>query len=146
MRRMYWDAQLVHGDLSAYNMLYADRTVWIVDVSQAVLNTHPEAATFLLRDCRNVAGFFADAGVPDVMSPLELFVFVTADPGAVALQVHTEDATADDVASDVGGGGGGEPSEEGGFPQRDLLDYSRLDEFVAKVARGRAQPRRAGGS
>jgi len=133
MRRMYWDAQLVHGDLSAYNMLYADRTVWIVDVSQAVLNTHPEAATFLLRDCRNVAGFFTDVGVPDVMSPLELFVFVTADPGAMALQVLTEDATADDGASDAGNRG--ELSEEGGFPQHDLLDYSRIDEFVAKVVR-----------
>ena len=147
---MYWDAQLVHGDLSAYNILYWHGTAWIIDVSQAVLTTHPNAATFLLRDCRNLVRFFADAGVSDVLSPLELFVAATAEPGPLSLvvEVAVDDAsdvdvdealTGRDTGSNTASSATGDDrasqsaASEEPFPQRDLLDYARLPEFIARV-------------
>ena len=52
---MYRKCQLVHGDLSEYNMLWLDDTVYFIDVSQSVDRLHPHAHEFLLRDCRNVS-------------------------------------------------------------------------------------------
>ena len=51
-------AHLVHGDLSPYNIVVWDKKPYIIDVSQAVLVSHPEAAGLLEADFRNVAGFF----------------------------------------------------------------------------------------
>ena len=111
MRQIYWNAQLVHADLSAYNILYADGVAWIVDVSQAVLVTHPEATAFLLRDCRNVLRAF-DA-VSDAMTDLELFVFVTAHPGAVALTITDAHDDDDDESDDDDGSGSDDGSGQG---------------------------------
>ena len=36
MRQMYRTCRLVHADLSEYNMLYYDKRVYIIDVSQSV--------------------------------------------------------------------------------------------------------------
>jgi RIO kinase 1 len=51
-------AHLVHGDLSPYNLLVWDKKPYIIDVSQAVLVSHPDAARLLENDFRNVAAFF----------------------------------------------------------------------------------------
>lgn len=55
---------LVHGDLSAYNlMLWRDR-VWAIDFPQAVdLVLNPNARTLLERDVTNVSTFFRKHGV-----------------------------------------------------------------------------------
>ena len=66
MRRLY-DAGLVHGDLSEYNIVVHDGQLTVIDVGQAVTVHHPNAEDFLERDCHNVASFFADLGV-DVTS------------------------------------------------------------------------------
>jgi RIO kinase 1 len=60
-------AHLVHGDLSPYNLLVWDKKPYIIDVSQAVLVSHPDAARLLENDFRNVAAFFAlkDVDVED---------------------------------------------------------------------------------
>ena len=62
MRRLY-DAGLVHGDLSEYNVVVHDDQLVFIDVGQAVTIHHPNAEDFLDRDCWNVASFFADLGV-----------------------------------------------------------------------------------
>jgi RIO kinase 1 len=62
MRRLY-DAGLVHGDLSEYNIVVHEDQLVFIDVGQAVTIHHPNAEDFLERDCRNVASFFADLGV-----------------------------------------------------------------------------------
>ena len=54
MKRMYGEANLVHADLSEYNLLWWEERLWVIDVSQAVEKQHPLAMVFLLRDCRNV--------------------------------------------------------------------------------------------
>ena len=78
MRRLYHDCHLVHADLSEYNILYHEGSLYIIDVSQAVEHDHPQALEFLRKDCLNVTEFFRKSGVC-VMTAKELFEFVT-DP------------------------------------------------------------------
>jgi RIO kinase 1 len=75
-RRLY-DAGLVHGDLSEYNIVVHDSELWVIDLGQAVTIHHPNSHEFLERDCRNVANFFARQGV-DVTGE-ELLAHVTSE-------------------------------------------------------------------
>eukprot|EP01071_Lankesteria_metandrocarpae_P001300 Lankesteria_metandrocarpae@DN1456_c0_g1_i2.p1 len=59
MRCMFQRCNLVHGDLSEYNLLYHDGHVCVIDVSQAVMFDHENAFDFLKRDCTNVTAFFS---------------------------------------------------------------------------------------
>lgn len=61
MRRLY-DAGLVHGDLSEYNMVIQDDQLFFLDMGQAVTVHHPNADEFLRRDCENVTAFFRRQG------------------------------------------------------------------------------------
>ena len=58
MRRSYQDAELVHGDLSEYNVLMDGDDPVIIDVGQSVLTRHPLAEDMLVRDVTNMARFF----------------------------------------------------------------------------------------
>jgi RIO kinase 1 len=58
MKTLVSQAHLVHGDLSPYNIVVWDRKPFIIDVSQAVLVSHPDAARLLENDFGNVASFF----------------------------------------------------------------------------------------
>ncbi len=54
----------IHGDLSAYNVLYHDGAVRMIDFPQAVdARFNPNAPELLERDLDNVCGFFARYGV-----------------------------------------------------------------------------------
>ena len=64
MRAMYFDARLVHGDLSEFNLLWFEKQLYVIDVGQAVDVTHPKAIEFLKRDCKNVRNWFAKEGLP----------------------------------------------------------------------------------
>ena len=58
VERLYRKAELVHGDLSEYNiMVWKERPV-IFDAAQAVLIEHPMADTFLRRDLDNLHRYF----------------------------------------------------------------------------------------
>jgi RIO kinase 1 len=63
---------LIHGDLSSYNILYWKGAVTIIDVPQAVdPRFNPDAYTLLQRDLQNVCAYFARYGVksdPDRMT------------------------------------------------------------------------------
>ena len=76
--RLYRVCKLVHGDLSEYNLLYCERTVYVIDVSQSVDLDHPKALDFLREDCKHVNDFFKRAGVA-TLTVRELFDLVT-DP------------------------------------------------------------------
>eukprot|EP00808_Paulinella_micropora_P003371 g80114.t1 len=78
MRTMYQVCKLVHADLSEYNILYMNKSLYIIDVSQAVEHEHPQAQTFLKKDCENVNLFFHRNGV-NTLTLEELYDFVT-DP------------------------------------------------------------------
>ena len=43
-------ADLVHGDFSPYNILWHDDQPWVIDVGQGVVESHPKAQEFLVRD------------------------------------------------------------------------------------------------
>jgi RIO kinase 1 len=57
-------AGLAHGDLSAFNVLAQGDRVVVIDLPQVVdLAANPQAMEFLMRDCRNVCGWFASRGL-----------------------------------------------------------------------------------
>jgi RIO kinase 1 len=53
----------VHGDLSAYNLLWWDEQVWFIDFPQAVdLAANPQGLNYLHRDVANIADWFTRRG------------------------------------------------------------------------------------
>jgi RIO kinase 1 len=76
MRRLY-DAGLVHGDLSEYNLIIHDGELVVIDLGQAVTVHHRNADDFLRRDCRNVANFFSRQGLET--SPDDLYEYVVGE-------------------------------------------------------------------
>ena len=77
MKKMYRVCRLVHGDLSEYNLLYHEKRVFIIDVSQSVEHDHPRSLEFLRIDIKNVTDFFRRKGV-DTLSERTIFGFITA--------------------------------------------------------------------
>ena len=57
IRQMY-KKQVVHGDLSAFNILMFRQKPYIIDVGQAVLLDHPASGEFLKRDIHNIVQHF----------------------------------------------------------------------------------------
>jgi RIO kinase 1 len=63
MKTLVSRAHLVHGDLSPYNIVVWDEKPYVIDVSQAVLVSHPDAARLLENDFRIVSSFFESKGL-----------------------------------------------------------------------------------
>jgi RIO kinase 1 len=63
LERLYKKADLVHGDLSEYNIMMWKGKPVIFDVAQAVPTSHPMAEFFLRRDLTNVSRFFSRLGI-----------------------------------------------------------------------------------
>ncbi len=62
MRKLFIN-NLVHGDLSPYNILVGyeedgKEKMYFIDLGQGVLLEHPRAKEFLLKDCDNIARYF----------------------------------------------------------------------------------------
>ncbi|CAK7243375.1 MAG: Serine/threonine-protein kinase rio1 [Sporothrix thermara] len=94
VRRLYQVCRLVHADLSEYNILYHDRVLYIIDVSQSVGHDHPQTYDFLRMDLHNIGAFFRRKGV-DTLRDRTVFEFVTAAAGAQ----HADDPAADAAAA-----------------------------------------------
>ena len=75
VRKIYHICQLVHGDLSEYNLLYHKGKAFVIDVSQSVEHDHPNALEFLRKDINNLNEFFKKKGV-NVLTVKEMFDFV----------------------------------------------------------------------
>ncbi|XDG00546.1 hypothetical protein ABKA04_000161 [Annulohypoxylon sp. FPYF3050] len=82
MRRLYQVCRLVHADLSEYNILYNDKQLYIIDVSQSVEHDHPRSLEFLRMDIKNTGDFFRRQGV-DTLSDRVIFDFITNSQGPV---------------------------------------------------------------
>ncbi len=55
---------IVHGDLSAYNLLWWDRRLWFIDFPQAVdLAANPQGIGYLHHDVTNICQWFASRGL-----------------------------------------------------------------------------------
>jgi RIO kinase 1 len=76
MRRLYQKAELIHGDLSEYNIMMWKGKLVVFDVSQSVPTSHPLANELLNRDILNVNRFFSRQGV-NVMLNEEVYKQVT---------------------------------------------------------------------
>lgn len=76
MWRMFNDCKLVHADLSEFNLLYHEKQIVVIDVSQSVEHDHPHALEFLRKDCTNISEFFRKKEV-STMTVRELFEFIT---------------------------------------------------------------------
>jgi RIO kinase 1 len=70
LERLLWNVEtflrlnIVHGDLSPYNVLYFRGRVTVIDFPQASdARVNPNAPELLLRDLENVCGFFARRGI-----------------------------------------------------------------------------------
>lgn len=74
---------LTHGDLSAYNVLVQGGLPVLIDLPQVVdLTINPAGPDFLVRDVRNIAGWFAARGLPpDVCDPDEVSTMLLAEAG-----------------------------------------------------------------
>jgi len=77
VRKMYLRAGLVHSDLSEYNVMIWRGRHYIIDVSQSVKKTHPNAMDFLKRDLRNIHRYFRDELGLEVPSVEVMFKCVT---------------------------------------------------------------------
>jgi RIO kinase 1 len=70
---------LAHGDLSAYNLLVHRGKLVMIDLPQVVdVIAHPNGRSFLTRDARNAAAWFAARGL------------AAADPDKLARLLHEE--------------------------------------------------------
>lgn len=63
IRLLYQNSSLIHGDLSAFNILNFNETPYLIDFSQATLTKTPNSLELLERDVKNVISFFKRLGV-----------------------------------------------------------------------------------
>ncbi|RXA16151.1 serine protein kinase RIO [Methanosarcina sp. MSH10X1] len=79
MRLLYKEANLVHADLSEYNILIDPNnlTPIFIDMGQSVTLEHPNAREFLYRDVKNILRFFSRYGIKD--KPEELLTKIQAE-------------------------------------------------------------------
>ncbi len=72
LRKLYQKAELVHADLSEYNIMMWEEKPVLFDVSQSVTLEHPMADKFLRRDLENLYNYFKKLSV-DVLSVEEMY-------------------------------------------------------------------------
>jgi RIO kinase 1 len=72
MRNMY-ECEIVHGDLSEYNILNDGEPV-IIDISMGVLLDHPLADEMLERDIHNILAYFHTFGIEEKEDELLKFI------------------------------------------------------------------------
>ena len=92
MFRLYHGAQLIHGDLSEYNILVVpahlvenkdssiedeqiEHQAVLIDFGQAVVKQHPESLNLLRRDLEMVRSFFIRQGI-QVMDEHQALAFI----------------------------------------------------------------------
>lgn len=63
IRRLYQKGELVHGDLSEYNIMMVKSDPVLFDFAQAVPPAHPMARMFLERDLNHLNEYFSRLGV-----------------------------------------------------------------------------------
>ena len=81
LERLYRKAELVHGDLSEYNIMIWKGLPVLFDMSQAVPLSHPMADYLLNRDIANINRYFSRLGV-ETFSSEELYRRITGHGSA----------------------------------------------------------------
>jgi RIO kinase 1 len=78
LKRLYQKGNLVHADLSEYNIMIWNEKPVIFDVAQSVLTGHPMAKRFLRRDLENIHKFFKRRE-SDIYSVDEIYKRITGE-------------------------------------------------------------------
>ncbi|KRH93909.1 atypical/RIO/RIO1 protein kinase [Pseudoloma neurophilia] len=76
IERMYNVANLVHCDLSEYNLLFFEGLIYVIDVGQSVDKTHNYSDIFLINDIQNINKFFEKFNV-NVLDFEQIYKFIT---------------------------------------------------------------------
>lgn len=63
LARLLYLKELVHADLSEYNILVKGGKLVFIDIGQGVLTTHPHAEEFFNRDVKNMVEYFTRQGL-----------------------------------------------------------------------------------
>jgi RIO kinase 1 len=63
VKKLYNDAEIVHGDLSAFNILIHHDEPVIIDLSQSLVVDHPLSNELLNRDINNLIKDFKKIGI-----------------------------------------------------------------------------------
>jgi RIO kinase 1 len=63
MKLLHLKANLVHADLSEYNIMYYNEEPVFIDMGQSLVRDHPNSEEFLERDVKNIVRFFRKLGV-----------------------------------------------------------------------------------
>lgn len=63
IKKLYHEANLVHGDLSEYNVLNNNEEPVLIDLSHAVDLRYPNVRGLLARDIRNICAYFNKIGL-----------------------------------------------------------------------------------
>lgn len=61
--KIFFTKELIHADLSEYNILVHKKKLFVIDMGQSVISTHPKAKEFFERDIKNIAIYFSKNGV-----------------------------------------------------------------------------------
>jgi RIO kinase 1 len=78
IRDLYKKANLVHGDLSEFNILYWKGKLTVIDMSQSVMSEHPKARFYLARDIKNINAYFEKRGAK-IRPPMEIYEEIVRD-------------------------------------------------------------------
>jgi len=149
-RALWQRARLVHGDLSAFNLLWRSNapataaslqenssgkgtssssssgTVYVIDLGQAIDVHHPRALELLRRDLANVRTFFARRKVPvHALATLEAFVvqpYALPDGGPNLNKSNTNSSSnTSNLRSSSTGESCPSPSHRGGCGDEDIV-------------------------
>ncbi len=61
--QVFFEKELIHADLSEYNILVRGEKLVFIDMGQSVLSSHPNAKEFFERDVTNMANYFSKHGL-----------------------------------------------------------------------------------
>ncbi|MEM2103886.1 MAG: serine protein kinase RIO [Candidatus Bathyarchaeia archaeon] len=81
LKRLYNEAELVHGDLSEYNIMIWKGYPVLFDMAQAVPLSHPMANYLINRDIANINRYFSRLGIK-VLSTDEFYKRITSHGSA----------------------------------------------------------------
>ncbi|PWW77278.1 RIO1-domain-containing protein [Tuber magnatum] len=138
MRTMYQQCKLVHADLSEYNILYFEKKLYIIDVSQSVEHDHPRSLEFLKMDIKNISDFFKRKGV-DTINEISIFKFITKPNLGSPTNGETEDAATSRYLREFPRGTGEETEERffrEAYVPRALEEVYDVERDAEKVGHG----------